>query len=315
MSQGLAVVALIALIYSLFASPGWAAIGGAVQMPVIQIGLLVLLLAALARSDEESTDVRSGARGHEEESARLIQQNAQLRRQIDESQRRLVEMHDQVLRRVGVDLHDGPAQLISFALLRLDGLQSEGVSISEHTQTSDLERIRAALQEALAEIRCTAAGLTLPELSRVSPADVLRLAVRSHERRTGTTVACEMDGLPDQLPPALKSCLYRFTQEALNNAYRHAGGRGQAVRARCRRDSLEVEVADAGPGFDPDSKVGGGSLGLLGMRERVTSLGGTLEIESRPGLGTRLTTRFKMAGGSTSQGKGGKWAIGFVSES
>ncbi len=259
------------------------------------------LRSALARSSENGA-TRRAAREWEEERCRLLAQNAELRRQIDESQRRLVEINDMLLRRVGVELHDGPAQLISFALLRLDGLRSPGSTLYGSATPGDLERIRAALQEALAELRSMAAGLTLPELSCVSPADVLRLAVRKHERRTATTVACELEGLPEQVPAAIKSCLYRFAQEALNNAYRHAGGRGQAVRAGCCAGTIEVEVADTGPGFEPGGENGGGRLGLLGMRERIMSLGGTLEIESRPGLGTRLTTRFKVAGNGASQG-------------
>ena len=274
--------------------PGWTVGDGVPQAPTVQIGLVALLLAALACTGEGSAVVRSVSHDWQER-AQLAAQNAELRRQIDDSQRRLVEINDLVLRRVGVELHDGPAQLISFALLRLDGLLPEREPPDEHTLPCDLERIRGALQEALAEIRCMAAGLTLPELSRVPPADVLRLAVRNHERRTATSVVCNIEVLPAQLPDAVKSCLYRFTQEALNNAYRHAGGCGQAVRASCRRGTLEVEVADAGPGFEPGSESASDRLGLLGMRERVTSLGGILEVESRPGLGTRLTTRFKVA--------------------
>jgi signal transduction histidine kinase len=300
--QTLTIGALVAVAFGPLVSPGWAAVGGVTQTPMIQIGLVALVLAVLARSGERSADARRGAREWEDERARLMEQNAELRRQIDDSNRRLVEIHDMVLRRVGVELHDGPAQLISFALLRLDGLQPERTVQDKYTQPCDLERIRAALQEALAEVRCMAAGLTLPEMSRVPPAEVLRLAVRSHERRTATSVACEMERLPEQLPASIKSCLYRFAQEALNNAYRHAGGLGQAVRARYRLGTIEVEVADAGPGFEPDSKIGGGRLGLLGMRERITSLGGTLDIVSRSGFGTRLTMRFEVADSVASQG-------------
>jgi signal transduction histidine kinase len=281
-------------------SPGWAAVGGVPQAPVIQIGLVALLLAALAGAGEWRTAARGAVREWEEERAGLVAQNAELKRQIDDSQRRQVEVNDLVLRRVGVELHDGPAQLISFALLRLDDLQPERAQQGRHTPSSDLERIRSALQEALAEIRCMAAGLTLPELSRIPPVDVLRLAVRSHERRTATSVACQMEALPEQLPAAIKSCLYRFAQEALNNAYRHAGGRGQEVRARYCAGIVEIEVADTGPGFERGSENAGGRLGLLGMHERITSLGGTLQIESWPGFGTRLTTRFKVTGSSAS---------------
>jgi signal transduction histidine kinase len=274
-------------------SPGWASGEGVPLTATLQLALVTLLFAIFGRVSTEGTANLRAACGWREE--QLVEQNADLPCQIDESQHRSVEINDMVLRRVGVELHDGPAQLISFALLRLDGLRPDGTMLNQDPALGDLERIRGALQEALAEIRSMAAGLTLPELSCVSPGDVLCLAVRNHERRTATSVACDVKGLPPQVPAAVKSCLYRFAQEGLNNAYRHAGGRRQALRAKYRANTIEVEVEDAGPGFEPESKIGGGRLGLLGMRERITSLGGTLEIESRPGSGTRLTARFKVA--------------------
>jgi signal transduction histidine kinase len=257
--------------------------------------MLGLLLAILARSSEEVAANRPAAREADEERAWWLEQNADLRRQIEETQHRFVEVHDRVLRRVGVELHDGPAQLISLALLRLDGLLPEETVQDGSGTFDDFERIREALQEALGEIRSVSAGLMLPELGGFSPADVLRLAARNHERRTATSVTCEIEELPHHVPGPIKSCLYRFVREALNNAYRHAGGRGQAVRGRYRGDTIEVEVADEGPGFEPDAAVAGAHLGLLGMRERVVSLGGTLEIDSRPGSGARLITRFKIS--------------------
>ena len=100
------------------------------------------------------------------------------------------------------------------------------------TELDDYQRISAALVDALADIRNISAGLILPELEAASPAEVLRLAARNDERRTGTRVRCEVDSLPLKLSPLLKSCLYRFTQAALNNAYQHAGGKGRPCRAR-----------------------------------------------------------------------------------
>jgi len=264
--------------------------------------MVALLLAIIGRGIADIAANQRTAQDADAHLAGLLEENADLRRQIDEGHhRRSVEINDKVLRRIGVELHDGPAQFISLALLRLDSLcpertQNGGASLD------DFERIRGALQEALAEIRSMAAGLTLPELSSVSPGDALRLAVRNHERRTATSVTCDVEGLPHHVPASIKSCLYRFTQEALNNAYRHAGGYGQAVRGKCHGNTIEVEVADTGPGFEPDSKVVGNHLGLLGMRERVASLGGTLEINSRPGSGTRLTTRFEIAEHVSSEG-------------
>jgi len=298
-----AVVALVALACFISLFTGWTS-GRVPQVAVaiVELVMVALLIAIVGRGSDEIAANQRAARDWNAERARLLEQNADLRRQIDESHRRSVEINDMVLRRVGVELHDGPAQLISLALLRLDCLRPERTAQNGDASLDDFERIRGALQESLAEIRGMSAGLTLPELSCVSPGDVLRLAVRNHERRTATTVTCDVEGLPHHVPPPIKSCLYRFAQEALNNAYRHADGRGQTVRGNCRGNMIEVEVADAGPGFEPDNKIVGNRLGLLGMRERVASLGGTLEINSRPGSGTRLTTRFKMAEYGGSQG-------------
>jgi signal transduction histidine kinase len=114
-------------------------------------------------------------------------------------------------------------------------------------------------------------------------------------------VSCEFDGLPPRLSNALMACLYRFAQEALNNAFRHGGGQGQSVRGTYLENVLQVEVSDAGPGFEPDNdkRRGERRLGLTGMRDRVASLGGSLEIESQPGHGTRLTARFNVSDDGT----------------
>jgi signal transduction histidine kinase len=276
--------------------------GGAAHaaLTVVDLALVALLAAIVADASREVVSSRRAARDWQAQRIRLTAQNAELRRQIEDSHRRALEIHDRMLRRIGVELHDGPAQLVSLALLRLDSLDPERVrhgELGHNAQASvrgDYERIRGALQDALAEIRCVAAGLTLPELSGVSPSEALRLAVRNHERRTATSVDCAVEGLPQDVPAPIKSCLYRFAQEALNNAWRHASGNGQTLRGQRRGDTIEVEVADAGPGFEPGRAIAGSRLGLLGMRQRVASLGGTLEIVSGPGLGTRLTTRFEM---------------------
>jgi signal transduction histidine kinase len=77
----------------------------------------------------------------------------------------------------------------------------------------------------------------------------------------------------------VKICIYRFIQEALNNAYRHGGGVQQAVRAASRKGHVRVEVSDHGDGFDP-TEVRPTSLGLVGLRERVDSLGGSFDIKT-----------------------------------
>ena len=87
----------------------------------------------------------------------------------------------------------------------------------------------------------------------------------------------------------IRITVYRLIQEALNNAFRHAGGAGQHVRVGSQDDGMLVEVSDRGPGFQPELVSGQeGHLGLSGMRERVESLGGVFRIESRVGEGTKV---------------------------
>ena len=95
--------------------------------------------------------------------------------------------------------------------------------------------------------------------------------------------------LPVQAPLAVKIALYRIIQEALTNAWRHAGGRDMQLQVVRQRNELRVTIADAGPGFDPAMQNGTGDhLGLTGMRERAESLGGRFHIESSLEGGTRV---------------------------
>jgi signal transduction histidine kinase len=117
------------------------------------------------------------------------------------------------------------------------------------------------------------------------------MVAKKHEQLTGTHVECDVNSLEVTVPFPIKTCLYRFAQEALNNAYRHAGGVGQTLRASNDRDAIEIKVSDQGPGTVAESFNGAGSQGLTGLRLRVESLGGTFRIQSRPGWGTILSAR------------------------
>jgi signal transduction histidine kinase len=223
----------------------------------------------------------------------LLAQNEELSARVQRSAARTTAINERFLRRIGAELHDGPAQDLSLALLRLD--PGTGDDNTHPMGTNDggcvakMAPIRDAVSHALSEIRGISGGLALPELKRLTLADTIGRAVRGHERRTGSAVNVHLDGLPDQAPLAVKITAYRVVQEALNNAYRHAGGRGQTVRADAHDGQLYLEVCDDGPGFDAETAFEGDEhLGLLGMRERVQSQAGTFDVESGPGRGTRV---------------------------
>jgi signal transduction histidine kinase len=140
--------------------------------------------------------------------------------------------------------------------------------------------------------------VSLPQLAELSLPETVTRAVRAHERRTGSRVNFELAPLPEQAALPVKITIYRLLQEALNNAYRHAGGTDQKVRVLVQGDLLVINVSDRGPGFEPKpASVLNGHLGLAGMRERIESLGGLFQVESAPGKGTRVSASLSLNAG------------------
>lgn len=224
----------------------------------------------------------------------LLTQNGELHERVQRAAANAVAGNERFLRRISAELHDGPVQELGAALLRMDRVIGQdrdclalipGSPCNEH-----LPAIQTSLQNAIQEVRALASGLGLPQLEGFSLEELLRRVVNSHERRTGTRVELATGDLPEQVGLPVKITVYRIVQEALNNAFRHAGGKGQAVSARCESGCLQLEISDQGPGFDVNRVLDWDEhLGLAGMRERVESLGGAFNIESRPNAGARVS--------------------------
>lgn len=228
----------------------------------------------------------------------LLAQNQTLHDRVRRATSRAVELNESYLRRISAELHDGPAQALGFALLRLDAVKAHVDDCLRkngggQTDSADLDAIRGALNDGLQEIRNLAAGLALPEIGELSFTESLRRVVRAHERRTGSHVEMRLEDVPEKLPLPLKIGVYRLAQEALNNAYRHGEGKDQQLCVSYSNNDLSVEVSDSGPGFDPSSRsTPSDHLGMVGMFERTESLGGRFELKSAPGQGTRIKARF-----------------------
>lgn len=258
--------------------------------------LAYLALVRVVRQGSETILRQEGElRRQVSELSTLLDRNARLSDRIRHAAARTTALTELERRRIGSDLHDGPSQTLAFAMLRLDAVEGR-LEAAGQAGGADLGAVRGALQEALADMRTIAAGLRAPELERAEPAEIVRRAVADHERRTDNQVTVDVTGLPSYAPLATKIALYRILSEALSNAARHGGGVAVAVRAAETDDGfLEIEVRDAGPGFDPGQRPGAGHLGLAGMRERAELLGGRFELESRPGAGTKVRAILPLA--------------------
>ncbi|MFD0978293.1 sensor histidine kinase [Tropicimonas aquimaris] len=220
----------------------------------------------------------------------LSANNQDLRRRVRDAAGRSAERADRVMRQIGADLHDGPAQQLAFAALRLDALQ-EAQTVA--ARQGEIDRINSAIADAMTEIRTISRGLSLPDVADKTPAGIVEMAVEEHRSRTGNAVAMELacDG-PVDMPFAARLCLFRFVQEGLNNASRHAEAAGMGVSLACDADRLTLAVTDAGPGFDPAYTPLG--LGLSGLRDRIESLGGAFHAGRGSGPGSDLRLSFDL---------------------
>ena len=252
------------------------------------MALIYLLLVGFVRW-ASWTIVRQQA-----ELSNQVTQIHELHKRVRRAAASVTTVNERFLRRISAELHDGPAQDLGLAMLRLDRLRpifqaGRWALRADDQSEEDLEEFQRSLRYALREVRTMAAGLALPQLEELTLPESLARVVRVHERRTGTTVALSLNELPEQATLPVKLTVYRLVQEALNNACRYGGGTGQQVRVSQADNILNVEVSDQGPGFDPGGLADEGEqLGLTGMRERVESLGGWFCVESEVGQGTRV---------------------------
>lgn len=246
---------------------------------------LALLFGIVLRGSRTIATQRSNLEVKVGELEDLLAQNSSLRRRVQRAAGRATAINERLLRRIGADLHDGPAQLVALAALRLGSpLLSDPVTPTP-LREAEIVNIHGTLDDALREIRAICHGLVLPQIETSAVVDILKLAAAEHERRTSSTVALDLaDDMPE-FGTSEKICIYRFAQEGLNNAWRHGQGKDQTLRALIKGRKFQVQVTDSGPGFNNSSSEG---LGLAGLRERIESIGGHFETLSGA-TGTRLT--------------------------
>lgn len=196
--------------------------------------------------------------------------------------------------RLSRELHDGVAQLVAHLLLRLDTIKELVGADRQREAEAELERLRGVADEIYEDIGESITGLRTNVAER-GLIRTLRDYVDQFEERHQIPVSLRADGSADQLPPLTAFQLFRLIQEALTNVRKHAAAQEATVTLTSNGpDQLRVVVADDGQGFTPGSQSSGKArpLGLTSMRERVDALGGTFQVNSQPGSGTKVTATF-----------------------
>jgi signal transduction histidine kinase len=252
----------------------------------VTLSMLAALFAIVRRGSQTIERQHTALAQRVGELTELLAENQHLRERARQASARASESNEGFLRRLGADLHDGPAQLISAVLLRVD-VAPEGPE--QVRKGLDTVFIRNVLTDALRDIRNLARGLAVPEIDAIPLDAALRHAIDQHCAVTATQVAVVLAQLPD-VPPSVKLCAYRFVQEGLTNAFKHAGGVGQAVDAWCDDGDIVITVSDAGgEGLVERPQVERTrGFGLRALADRIESIGGMLRIERSDAGGTQL---------------------------
>lgn len=277
----------------------WLVVGAAT------LAMYLLLVGLVGRASSTITGQQDELRDHVARLTTLLEQNRQLHQRVRRAAANTTALNERFLHRTSVDLHDGPAQDLALALLRVEALAENCQDWRQpavnktvartHSAGDDFRTIQVALQSALTDLREITAGLRLPELDHLSLATTAERAVREFERKTGHLVGLTLGDLPENAPLPVKITLYRLLQESLANGFRHANPSEQQVNLVRVGEQLVVKVSDNGRGFDPQAIYGNEHLGLAGMRERVEILGGTFVVESEPGGGTNVSAHLPLA--------------------
>jgi signal transduction histidine kinase len=205
---------------------------------------------------------------------------------LDRLSARLLNAQDEERRRIARQLHETVVQDLTALKMNLARI-TRSDSISDATLGSVLSESMALTDESLQELRTLSHLLHPPLLEESGLLFALRWYVAGFGERSGITVTLDAPVELERLPQETEIAIFRIVQEALTNVHRHSDSRSAKVQLIRDKNSIYIEVKDAGKGMDIHvaGKVMG--VGIEGMRERVQQLGGTLEIRSS-GKGTLL---------------------------
>ncbi|MBK8050026.1 MAG: sensor histidine kinase [Anaerolineales bacterium] len=209
---------------------------------------------------------------------------------------RILSVAEDELSRIVLDIHDGPVQYLFSALSLLTSLQNElaETNAAEPEVKARLAQVGMLLESSLYEIRFFLGAFRPPEFRKRSLVSIVEGLVIQHEEWSGATIHLETGAVPEPIPLAVKMAIYRVLQEALSNAYRHAGVEESWVQLWVENGYLHLDVMDRGLGFEPpnlDDPIEAERechIGLRGMHDRVRLLEGAFTLESHPGQGTHI---------------------------
>jgi two-component system sensor histidine kinase DegS len=192
-------------------------------------------------------------------------------------------------RRLAREVHDGPAQVLANAIFAIE-IAEQVARRAPDQVAEELSRVRALLKDGVAEVRRFMFDLRPSMLQDQGLAPTLRRYVEDFNRFFGKRVSLDLSEPLPSLTADQELTIFRIVQEALQNIHKHAMIDEASIVLSHAGSLLELNIADSGKGFHPNTVVArpGTGAGLPGMRERAKLIGADLTVESAPGAGTVL---------------------------
>jgi two-component system sensor histidine kinase DegS len=200
----------------------------------------------------------------------------------------IVNAQEAERQRLSRQMHDGPAQAMSNFILQTE-IAMRLLDVDAGQAKEELGNLKAAAMGTFQKVRNFIFELRPMMLDDLGLIPTVRKYVDAFKDQTGLDTSLTITGTERRLEPYLEVMMFRAIQELLGNAARHSQATMVKILLSMENEIVRVSVDDNGKGFDPESILSGKSLGLKLIRERAEMLGGTFDIESAVGKGTRVS--------------------------
>jgi PAS domain S-box-containing protein len=253
----------------------------------------------------------------EERTAELLTANKLMKRMLDEGKRaewRLRQSRERLRNlsgglqsrleeertRISREIHDELGQALTALKLDLSLIRRSLVSGGHAEQSAKIQEVERAVHRIIRTVRRIATDLRPGVLDEIGIAAAIEWMAKDFQNRSGIVCAVVLKEADTIADPVVATALFRIVQEALTNVLRHASASRVKVRLERKDDVLIAEVRDNGIGVAEGRVIDATSLGLIGIRERVLLLGGSVEINGKPGKGTLVRVTLPPRSGATS---------------
>ena len=252
-------------------------------------------IAERKMAEERARQEAAHAQAQAEANARLHEEVEVRKQQLVQLSQRILQAEEEERKRLSRELHDSVGQVTTALLINLSMLEDAAKADNRDEMMSHLETVSELAYKIHDELRAASHVLRPPELEVIGLKAALHQLCQELSMVSTAQIVYEGMKIPE-LPETVTITFYRFVQEMLNNAIKHAQASTIRVVLARSEGHISVTVEDDGVGFDvPESIRGSGrGVGLVSMRERLEMVGGKMEMTSTPGSGTRVVASYEV---------------------